>query len=83
MSQKEKLISRFCSLPKDFTYDELRSMLGYFGYEEDKTPNGSRVRYYNSETKDVILLHKPHPGNIMKIYKLKEIKEKLEGQEII
>jgi len=83
MSQKEKLIKRFSSLPKDFTYDELRSMLGYFGYEEDTTPSGSRIRYYNIKTKDIITLHKPHPGNIMKMYKLKEIKEKLEGQELI
>ena len=31
MSQKEKLIERFSNKPKDFTYDELKRLLGYFG----------------------------------------------------
>ena len=35
MSQMEKLIKRFKTKPKDFTYDELRQVLNYFGYYED------------------------------------------------
>ena len=35
MSKKEKLIARLLSLPKDFTYDEMKTLLGYLGFEED------------------------------------------------
>lgn len=32
MGSKEKLIERFKKLPKDFTFEETLSLLGYFGY---------------------------------------------------
>ncbi len=32
MGSKEKLIERFKKLPKDFTFEESVSLLGYFGY---------------------------------------------------
>ncbi|MBE6784221.1 MAG: type II toxin-antitoxin system HicA family toxin [Ruminococcaceae bacterium] len=83
MSQKDKLIERFCRRPKDFTYDELRTLLAYFGYTEDTSGNGSRVKFYNNELDDVISLHKPHPENIVKQYVLKMVKEKLKEGELI
>ena len=46
MSRKDKLIDRFKSQPKDFTWDELVRLLGYLGYDEatgGKT-GGSRRR---------------------------------------
>lgn len=45
MSTKEKLIERFCSLPNDFTWDEMGKLLSIFGYtkgNKGKT-SGSRV----------------------------------------
>ena len=33
MGQKEKLIQRLNSNPKDFTFDEAESLLNYFDYE--------------------------------------------------
>lgn len=83
MSQKKKLIERFCLLPKDFTYDELRTMLNSLGYEEDTSGDGSRVRFYNEALNSIINLHKPHPGNIVKMYILKQIKQKLKEEELI
>ena len=83
MSQKDKLIERFCRQPKDFTYDELKKLLEYFGYQEDNSGNGSRVKFYNNENNDIICLHKPHPGNIVKQYVLKMVKEKLKEGELI
>lgn len=49
MSQKEKLVKRFLSLPNDFNYDELIKLLGYFDFKEIKTgiTSGSRVRFVN------------------------------------
>lgn len=34
MGSKEKLIERFKKLPKDFTFEESASLLGYFGYRQ-------------------------------------------------
>jgi hypothetical protein len=42
MSQKEKLIKRLFSHSKDFTYNELKSLLLSFGYKEVQGA-GSRV----------------------------------------
>lgn len=83
MSQKEKLVARFLSKPKDFTYSELKQMLQYFGYTCDESGNGSRVRFYNPTTKDIIKLHKPHPGNIVHAYVLEEVLQKLKESELL
>lgn len=79
MSKQEKLVARFLQLPKDFQFDELTKLLGYYGFtavKKGKT-SGSRVKFMNAEGV-VILLHKPHPSGIMKMYQLKQIKEILE-----
>lgn len=79
MSKRGKLIERFLKLPKDFHYDEVVKILGYFGFEEVKKgkTSGSRVKFEN-EVGVPIMLHKPHPSGIMKNYQLKQIKETLE-----
>ncbi|MCF8297681.1 MAG: type II toxin-antitoxin system HicA family toxin [Saprospiraceae bacterium] len=79
MSKKEKLIDRFLKMPKDFHFDEMVKLLGYFEFTHVKKgkTSGSRVKFVNPSG-TLILLHKPHPNGIMKIYQLKQIKEKLE-----
>lgn len=78
MSKKEKLIARFRSLPSDFHYNELVNMLGYFGFNEVKKgkTSGSRVKFMNKDGVP-IMLHKPHPSGILKLYQMKQIKELL------
>lgn len=74
MGTKEKLIERFKSQPKDFTFDEMEKLLSIFGYVKSgkgKT-SGSRVIYKNGN-KRPIMLHKPHPGNIIKSYAIKQV----------
>jgi predicted RNA binding protein YcfA (HicA-like mRNA interferase family) len=75
MSQLDKLKARLCAKPKDFTWDELVKVLAAYGFEsltKGKTA-GSRRQFYNLTTQVAISLHKPHPGNILKEYQLKEI----------
>jgi hypothetical protein len=78
MSKKEKLITRFLTLPSDFHYDEVVKLLGYYNFNEVKKgkTSGSRVKFVNDEGVP-IMLHKPHPTGIMKQYQLKQIKEVL------
>ena len=62
MSTKEKLITRFKTLPKDFLFEELVRLLSGLGYEisnKGKT-SGSRVRFLNKEKQLIIDIHKPH-----------------------
>lgn len=85
MSKEEKLIQRFLLRPKDFTYDELRKMLKGLGYQESQQgkTSGSRVAFCNEATKHIIRLHKPHPGNELKMYQIDLIREELEGRGLI
>lgn len=85
MGKAEKLLKRFLSKPKDFTYDELRRLLRGYGYEEDvagKT-SGSRVAFVNYETKHIMKLHKPHPSPYLKRYQLDYIEGALKNKGVI
>ena len=75
MGSKEKLIERFCKLPKDFTYEETLKLLSSYGYNEHNkgATSGSRVRFKNEQTGQYIDIHKPHPGSIMKEWMMKAI----------
>lgn len=75
MSKKDKLLKRLKSKPLDFTYDELKTLLNYLGFNEDNKgkTSGARVMFFDVNSNEVIRLHKPHPNNILKEYQLKQI----------
>ncbi|MBK9981821.1 MAG: type II toxin-antitoxin system HicA family toxin [Saprospiraceae bacterium] len=79
MSKSEKLLAKLLQKPKDFTFDELVTVLSHFGYVELKKGKsaGSRRAFCNKETKHIIRLHKPHPNNELKMYQINEIIEEL------
>lgn len=75
MSKVDKAKVRIKSKPKDYTYTEAKTLLSQLGFEEyskGKT-SGSRVKFYRKEDQKVILLHKPHPGDVMKLGAVKEL----------
>ncbi len=84
MGRKEKLLARLQQRPKDFTWDELTSLLKSLGYVQRKTgkTGGSRRRFVHT-TAPTITLHKPHPNRIVKIYVINDILELLRREEII
>ena len=74
MSKKDKLINRFLSRPSDFSFDELVTLIGKFGYyalKGSKT-GGSRVSFTNCKG-DYLRVHKPHPKSILKLYQIDDI----------
>lgn len=74
MSKTEKLLQRLLSVPRDFTWEELTKLLWLFGFVElKKGKTGGSRRKFADEKKNVIILHKPHPGNIVKEYAIKQI----------
>ena len=74
MSTHEKLLKRFLSFPKDFSWEELAKLLRKYGYVQSNKgkTSGSRVEFENSESNISLNLHKPHPRNILKPYHLKD-----------
>jgi predicted RNA binding protein YcfA (HicA-like mRNA interferase family) len=76
MSKREKLLKRLLSEPKDFRWSEMATLLAGYGYEEIQG-SGSRVKFFNRELRHLIILHKPHPGSIVKEGAVKDVVEKL------
>ena len=74
MITKEKLKIRFLKMPSDFTFDEMEQLLDSYGYEKSNKgrTSGSRVIFKNGD-KRPIMLHKPHPGNIVKGYAMMQV----------
>lgn len=74
MGSKEKLIECFKRQPNDFTFDEMERLLSIFGYEKSNKgkTSGARVTYRNE-----IMLYKPHPGNIIKGYAMRQVLDEL------
>ncbi|MCD8019030.1 MAG: type II toxin-antitoxin system HicA family toxin [Clostridiales bacterium] len=84
MGQKEKLIKKLQSKPRDFTFEEAERLLGYFDYgksDKGKT-SGSRV-IFTCEGRSPILLHKPHPRKELLEYQVKQLVEKLEEEGLL
>ena len=74
MGIKDKLRERFLKMPSDFTFDEMQRLLEGYGYvKSNKGKNsGSRLIFKNGD-KRPIMLHKSHPGNIVKDYAMKQV----------
>jgi len=82
MTKAEKLLNRFLSRPKDFTYNELVRLLSSRGYKELQG-SGSRITFYNEGIKHNIKLHKPHPGNVLKRYQIELVMQELKTNGLI
>lgn len=83
MGKKEKLVARLKSNPRDFTFDEMRSLLETLGFEisaKGKT-SGSRVGFHNGNIG--IILHKPHPRKELLQYQVKQVLEILEKEGLL
>lgn len=84
MGQKEKLIQRLKSKPRNFTFDEAERLLGYLSYRcSDKgRTSGSRVAFISDEHA-TILLHKPHPRKELLEYQVKQLLDTLEQEGLV
>ena len=75
MSGFQKAKERILTKPKDYTYTEakyLLNQLGFLEYTKGKT-SGSRVKFYRERDGRMILLHKPHPVDVMKQGAVKDL----------
>lgn len=84
MGQKEKLIRRLKERPRDFTFEEAETLLGYLEFIRSNKgrTSGSRVMFSSPEH-GTILLHKPHPQKELKGYQVKQLVDFLEQEGLI
>jgi len=83
MGKLEKLKKRLKSLPKDFTFEEMQTLLLALGFElsnKGKT-SGSRVMFVKGNV--FIILHKPHPRKELLSYQVKQVVETLSEEGLI
>ena len=77
LGKKEKLIAKLKSNPKDFTFDEMKTLLEALGFvmsNKGKT-SGSRVKFMKGDI--------PHPRKELLEYQIKQITEVLEREDLI
>ena len=85
MGQKDKLIQRLKSFPKDFTFDEAERLLGYLSfqrYNKGKT-SGSRVIFISNKYKTKIMLHRPHQRKELLEYQIRQLIEQLSQEGLL
>jgi hypothetical protein len=89
VSKQAKRMARLASLPKDYEWSELESLLRGLGFEVDEG-SGSRVAFFLPSRPDVVIhLHEPHNRNPRTIFPwvLKDVLQSLrelgfyEGQD--
>ncbi len=76
VGKRDKAIARLMSKPKDFTWDELVTVMTACGYEL-KTTGGSGRKFIHTATGSTLYIHQPHPANVLKAYQVKEAVEEL------
>lgn len=84
LGQKEKLMERLKGRPKDFTFEDAETLLGYLSYKRSNKgrTSGSRVMFV-SEEHPPILMHKPHPRKELLAYQVKQLVETLEQEGLL
>jgi hypothetical protein len=82
MSRFQKALERLKSKPKDFTWNELQTIMHHYGYKEIKG-GGSRRKFINPKTGAVMSLHEPHPQPVIKRYALEIIIEHLKDYGLL
>jgi hypothetical protein len=84
MSQKEKLLEKLKSKPKNFTFQETATLLGQFGYyiKPSGKTSDSRIIFVSQEN-DYIRIHKPHPRNVLKPYQIMNLLNDLKERGLI
>jgi hypothetical protein len=88
VSKKDKLIARLRNRPKDFTFDEAKTLLEFCGYvmftsgkTSDRRSDGSRVCFTKGQK--VFRMHKPHPRKELLQYQINELIDELKGENLI
>lgn len=77
-------MERLKSRPKNFTFEDVETLLGYLSYRRSNKgrTSGSRVIFV-SEEHPPILMHRPHPRKELLAYQVKQLAETLEQEGLL
>lgn len=83
MSKKEKLLAKLCSSPspKDFPWQDLVTLMGYFGFKN--TCRGGSHYMFEHESGFRFRMSKTHPSGILKNYQVRDAKKALKHIGVI
>ena len=70
MSRRDKALDRLLQKPADFSWSELTTVMLSFGFELKKS-GGSARKFIHRETRATLMMHQPHPSNVLKQYQVK------------
>ena len=82
MGKLDKLLKKLENHNATWVWNELTSLLKHLGYEQIEG-SGSRIKFDNGNSLDMINLHKPHPGNEVKAYVIRQVREKLKNRGLL
>jgi len=83
MSKKEKMIARLKSKPKNYTYNEAKTLMGLCGYSISNAGKTSGSQVYFARENKVFYMHKPHPQKELHAYQINSIIAELEKEDLI
>ena len=76
MSKKQKSLEKFLRVPtpKDFSWDELVTLMKQLGFDLDESGGGSHKHFVlRADSDKVIDTYRPHPNGILYSWQIKEI----------
>lgn len=82
MTKSGKRLEKFKACAGPFPWKDLVQVLGSLGFDEIQG-SGSRVKFRSPELDLDINLHKPHPGNEVKAYAVRQIQDLLAQEGLI
>jgi predicted RNA binding protein YcfA (HicA-like mRNA interferase family) len=83
VSNVDRIADAFKTCRGPFPYRDLVRLLEHLGYREASTGGGSRRKFVHIETRHIIRLHQPHPGNEIREYVVRQIRTTLSEQDLI
>ncbi|WP_184216574.1 type II toxin-antitoxin system HicA family toxin [Granulicella aggregans] len=79
MSTHKKALRRLASSPKDFTWQELVTLMTGLSFDLVKA-GGSGRKFIHPITGGTLFLHQPHPANVLKAYQVRDAIELLKRE---
>ena len=72
MSKHQKALKRLLTVPKDFTWSELITLMTSLSYDLQKA-GGSGRKFVSTETGSTLFIHEPHPAKVLKLYQVRDV----------
>ena len=83
MSRKEKLITRLKTKPKDFKFNDAKTLMGLCGYTVSNAGRTSGSQVYFIRQNKVFYMHKPHPQKELHLYQVNAILNELDEEGLL